>query len=136
MELGNNRRRVAEVRVKLQPEMLAAFDAIARRRGLPAATLACVVIGEYVDKQAEAHQLQMMAAKEMSAGLLGLLESSGRIDDAMAHASTPEATAAVLRALAEEGAVSAGGSGSSAAPEAAALPASVSADRDRARSAT
>lgn len=62
-ERENTRRRISEVRVKLQPEMAARLDEIAKRRGVPAATLGALVLGEFVeryDQQQKYHQAAIM----------------------------------------------------------------------------
>lgn len=64
IERENTRRRVAEVRVKLQPEMAARLDEIAKRRGVPSATLAALVIGEYVERYDQHQRYQQMAVVE------------------------------------------------------------------------
>lgn len=126
------RARVAEVRVKLQPELLQQFDQIAQRRGVPAATLAALVIGEYVEKQGEAASLQRLVA----------LDTSKRISDKFSEedllkgfsAMDPEVLRTMFSAFAET--QEAGQAGSSAGPEAAACSAAQAAGQDRVRTAT
>lgn len=114
------RRRVAEVRVKLQPELLEAFDRIAARRGLPAATLGAVVLGEYVEKQGRAASIQELIAKESAGLLMRALLADPATHGVLEAASTPERVEEALGALARQLQSAAGGAGSSAVPEAAA----------------
>jgi len=58
-------RRNAEIRVKVDPEMEMALADIAKARGLPPATLAAVVIGEYVEKYQSNARLQREAMAVM-----------------------------------------------------------------------
>lgn len=66
----NNRRRTYEVRVKLQPEMAARLEELARCRGVPPATLAALVLGEYVDRCEKNQKHQAMAILEASRMLM------------------------------------------------------------------
>lgn len=43
-------RRTVPLRVKLSPEVAARLDAIARPRGLTAATMGALAVGEYVER--------------------------------------------------------------------------------------
>lgn len=54
-------RRNAEIRVKVDPEMELAIADIAKSRGLPPATLAAVVLGEYVEAYRSRMALQTQA---------------------------------------------------------------------------
>ena len=112
-------RRTAELRVKLAPSLSAEFSAIAQGRGVLPATLAALALGEYVEKYRRDQQLVRLVA----------LDTSKRMSDAMASGvfeasmekmlGDPAILGSVLSVL-EPGSVGAGGSGSSAGPEAAA----------------
>lgn len=113
---GTNRKRTVEVRLKLSPTLAEKFSLLAEQRGLLPATLAAVVIGEYLEKKDENTALQGKVALHASS-----LMASSFTDEKMASIiklmmSDPELLK--LMAQAEEG--SAGQSGSSAAPQAAA----------------
>lgn len=133
--VSGRRARIAEVRVKLQPELLQQFDVVAQRRGVPAATLAALVIGEFVEKQGENTKLQQMVVLDMSKRL------SASFDEAKMASAMNHMDPAVLKSFgdllssADAQEVSAGKAGSSAAPEAAA-PMRGTSTGDRARSAT
>lgn len=43
-------RRTVPLRVKLSPDMAARLDSIARPRGVTSATLAALIVGEYVER--------------------------------------------------------------------------------------
>jgi hypothetical protein len=43
-------RRTVPLRVKLSPDMAARLESISRPRGVTAATLAALIVGEYVDR--------------------------------------------------------------------------------------
>ena len=112
-------RRTEELRVKLAPSLSAEFSAIAQGRGVLPATLAALALGEYVEKHRRDQQLARLVA----------LDTSKRMSDAMASGvfeasmekmlGDPAILGGVLSVL-EPGSVGAGGSGSSAGPEAAA----------------
>jgi len=112
-------RRTEELRVKLAPSLSAEFSAIAQGRGVLPATLAALALGEYVEKHRRDQQLARLVA----------LDTSKRMSDAMASGvfeasmekmlGDPSILGSVLSVL-EPGSVGAGGSGSSAGPEAAA----------------
>ena len=112
-------RRTEELRVKLAPSLSAEFSAIAQGRGVLPATLAALALGEYVEKHRRDQQLARLVA----------LDTSKRMSDAMASGvfeasmgkmlGDPAILGSVLSVL-EPGSVGAGGSGSSAGPEAAA----------------
>lgn len=112
-------RRTEELRVKLAPSLSAEFSAIAQGRGVLPATLAALALGEYVEKHRRDQQLARLVA----------LDTSKRMCDAMASGvfeasmekmlGDPAILGSVLSVL-EPGSVGAGGSGSSAGPEAAA----------------
>lgn len=112
-------RRTEELRVKLAPALSAEFSAIAQGRGVLPATLAALALGEYVEKHRRGQQLARLVA----------LDTSKRMSDAMASGvfeafmekmlGDPSILGSVLSVL-EPGSVGAGGSGSSAGPEAAA----------------
>ena len=118
--VSGRRARIAEVRVKLQPELLQQFDVVAQRRGVPAATLAALVIGEFVEKQGENIKLQHMVALDMSKRL------SASLDEAKLVSAFENVDPAVLKSWGamfsspDASEVVAGKAGSSAAPEAAA----------------
>ena len=118
--VSGRRARIAEVRVKLQPELLQQFDVVAQRRGVPAATLAALVIGEFVEKQGENTKLQHMVALDMSKRL------SASLDEAKLVSAFENVDPAVLKSWGamfsspDASEVVAGKAGSSAAPEAAA----------------
>lgn len=112
-------RRTEELRVKLAPSLSAEFSAIAQGRGVLPATLAALALGEYVEKHRRDQQLARLVA----------LDTSKRMSDSMASGvfeasmekmlGDPAILGSVLTVL-EPGSVGAGGSGSSAGPEAAA----------------
>ena len=112
-------RRTEELRVKLAPSLAAEFSAIAQGRGVLPATLAALALGEYVEKHRRDQQLARLVA----------LDTSKRMSDSMASGvfeasmekmlGDPAILGSVLSVL-ESGSVGAGGSGSSAGPEAAA----------------
>lgn len=132
-----SRRRTTEVRVKLSPEIAEAFSGYAGQLGVLPATLAALVVGEYVDKRSESARLTRLA----------LLDASKRA----AESFTPEALVAAQARLAMEqpeliiAAQAAldrvpmdgvgGKAGSSAVPEAAAPPRGTRGG-DRVRNAT
>jgi hypothetical protein len=105
--------------VKLQQEMANAFGLIAQRRGVPAATLACLVLGEYVEKMEEQGKLQRLVALDASKRFSETLTEE-RVDKLLTQAFSPDAMAGVLSALQHAETVAAGQAGSSTGPEAAA----------------
>jgi len=137
VENTGRRGRVAEVRVKLQEDMAGAFGLIAQRRGVPAATLACLVLGEYVGKMEEQGKLQRLVALDASKRLSESFTEE-KIEKLLATVFTPDAIAGVFSVLQQAEEVAAGQAGSSAGPEAAALSQGGAApsDRDRVRTAT
>ena len=118
-------RRTEELRIKLAPSLSVEFSAIAQGRGVLPATLAALALGEYVEKYRRDQQLIKLVA----------IDSSKRIHDAFASGQFAESMTKVLGdpailgsvlSVFESGSVGAGGSGSSAVPEAAAGPGDVS----------
>lgn len=93
MELKDEKRpirRNAEIRVKVDPEMEEALSTIAKARGLPPATLAAVVIGEYVEAFRTRRELQRETLMSMIASP-SLAESMERVMAQTAAAMmTPE----------------------------------------------
>ena len=119
--VSGRRARIAEVRVKLQPELLQQFDVVAQRRGVPAATLAALVIGEFVEKQGENTKIQHMVALDMSKRLsAGLDESKLMAAFADIDPAIIKSWGALLSSTPDSEVGLAGKAGSSAAPEAAA----------------
>ena len=112
-------RRTEELRVKLAPALSAEFSAIARGRGVLPATLAALALWEYVERyRRDRHLVQLVAldaSKRMSASF-----GSDQFAESMAKVfGDPTMLHGILSVL-EPGSVCAGGSGSSAVPEAAA----------------
>lgn len=64
--------RNVEVRVKLSPEIHSDLSALATRRGLLPASLAAVIVGEYLDKYMEQKQLM---SKALDANLSRMAEA-------------------------------------------------------------
>lgn len=129
----NRRNRVAEVRVKLQPELLQQFDAVAQGRGVPASTLAALVIGEFVEKHAENKLVQRLVALDMTKRL------ATQFDESAIAASFAGLDPAVMDRLFASIATAeraAGQAGSSVGPEVAAPPCDEGAGGDRVRTAT
>ena len=133
-------RRTEELRVKLAPALSAEFSAIAQGRGVLPATLAALALGEYVERyRRDRHLVQLVAldtSKRMSASF-----TSGQFAESMAKVFGDPAMLHGILSVLEPGSVGAGGSGSSAGPEAAALtdgciPQGCATGRDRARTAT
>jgi len=86
-----DRRRSVEVRVKLSPALAEEFGVIAAGRGLLPATLAAVVVGEFVEKYRQNAQLQKMVAIDMSKRLAGGFMDPDVLGKAVADAiSNPE----------------------------------------------
>ena len=98
-ERENTRRRICEVRVKLQPEMAARLDEIAKRRGVPSATLAALVLGEFVeryDQNQNYHQAAVMEVARLMVVDLGpkfdeVIEqlSKGNVSDVFSLLASP-----------------------------------------------
>lgn len=117
-------RRTEELRVKLAPALSAEFSAIAQGRGVLPATLAALALGEYVEKHRRDQQLARLVALDTSKRMSDLM-ASGTLEASMVKVfGDPALFSSVLTAL-EPGSVGAGGSGSSAGPEAAAGPGDV-----------
>lgn len=86
-----DRRRSVEVRVKLSPALAEEFSVIAAGRGLLPATLAAVVVGEFVEKYRQNAQLQKMVAIDMSKRFAGGYMGPEVLGKAVADAiSNPE----------------------------------------------
>jgi hypothetical protein len=64
-EVMEGRRRTVELRLKLAPTIAEEFGAVAESRGLVPATLAAVVLGEYLESQRQKLQVQRMVAVDM-----------------------------------------------------------------------
>ena len=112
-------RRTEELRVKLAPALSAEFSAIAQGRGVLPATLAALALGEYVEKHRRDQQLVRLVALDTSKRMSDAM-SSGAFEASLAKVfGVPSMMGALLSVL-EPGSVGAGGSGSSAGPEAAA----------------
>lgn len=65
-EAVEGRRRTVELRLKLAPTIAEEFGVVAESRGLVPATLAAVVLGEYLEAQRQKLQVQRMVAVDMS----------------------------------------------------------------------
>lgn len=109
--------RNAEVRVKLEPSVADRLNDAARAKGMLPATLAAFVVGDYLEKRDKEARLQELIARD----------TAGRMLEAFAAGSIPfelsPGTADLLRqvlSLPESEGGLAGGTGSSASPEAAA----------------
>ena len=111
-------RRTEELRVKLAPALSAEFSAIAQGRGY-SRPLAALALGEYVERyRRDRHLVQLVAldtSKRMSASF-----ASGQFAESMAKVFGDPAMLQGILSVLEPGSVCAGGSGSSAGPEAAA----------------
>lgn len=59
-------RRTDEVRVKLHPEVSAEFRDLAEERGLPSATLAAAILGEWLVAQRTKRKIEQMVAIDAS----------------------------------------------------------------------
>ena len=131
---GSGRKRTVEIRVKLSPGIAESFAAIAEVRGILPATLAAVVIGEYIEKKVENTVLQNKVAMHGAS----LMASSFTPEKISALLTEPGFMDAIASSVAKtEGTVEQ--AGSSAVPEAAARPsgsAQPNAGRDRVRNAT
>jgi len=112
-------RRTEELRVKLAPSLAAEFSAIAQGRGVLPATLAALALGEYVEKYRRDQQIVRLVAMDSSKRMHDAL-ASGQFDQSMAKLFGDPAMMGTLLSVLELGSVGAGGSGSSAGPEAAA----------------
>lgn len=80
-----DRRRSAEIRVKLSPAMAEEFGKIAEARGLLAATLAAAALGEYVEKYRRDIQMQRMVAVDVSRRMTEVVVGEGKLDEAIAR---------------------------------------------------
>lgn len=80
----NLRGRTREVRVKLQPDMLTAFEEISRRRGVAPATLAAVIIGEYIERNELNQQYQRGAIESVVQQMIGELTKPGAMESLVA----------------------------------------------------
>ena len=112
-------RRTEELRVKLAPALSAEFSAIAQGRGVLPATLAALALGEYVEKYRRDQQIVKLVAIDSSKRMHAAL-ASGQFEQSMAKLFGDPAMMGTLLSVLEPGSVGAGGSGSSAVPEAAA----------------
>jgi len=61
-------RRTVPLRVKLSPDIAGRLDAIARPRGLTAATLGALAVGDYVQRYERVIDLENAAANESDKG--------------------------------------------------------------------
>lgn len=127
------RRRTAEVRVKLSPAIADKVQQYADERGLPSATLAAAIIGEWVEARGRKDQIERMVALEttrkLTDGPFMASQLSGALEDVMRRLMHSGDAESGLAAIA----------GSSAGPEAAAS--TLTADQaggvgDRVRTAT
>lgn len=109
---GTNRKRTVEVRLKLSPGIAETFAAIAEVRGLLPATLAAVVVGEFIEKHAFNAELQRMASMDIAKRFAETIDED-KLAASLAHVN-PE----IFQQLAEG--MAAAQDVSSAAPEAAA----------------
>ena len=111
-------RRTEELRVKLAPSLAAEFSAIAQGRGY-----SCHSRGssarEYVEKYRRDQQIVRLVAMDSSKRMHDAL-ASGQFEQSMAKLFGDPAMMGTLLSVLEPGSVGAGGSGSSAGPEAAA----------------
>lgn len=112
-------RRTEELRVKLAPALSSEFAAIAQGRGVLPATLAALALGEYVEKHRRDQQLVRLVALDTSKRMSDAM-SSGAFEASMAKVFGDPSMVGALLSVLEPGSVGAGGSGSSAGPEAAA----------------
>ena len=132
-------RRTEELRVKLAPALSAEFSAIAQGRGVLPATLAALALGEYVEKYRRDQQIVRLVAMDSSKRMHDAL-ASGQFEQSIAKLFGDPAMMGTLLSVLEPGSVGAGGSGSSAGPEAAAgsgmCPAGTRPGPDRVRTAT
>ena len=112
-------RRTEELRVKLAPSLSVEFSAIAQGRGVLPATLAALALGEYVEKHRRDQQLVRLVALDTSKRMSDAM-SSGAFEASMAKVFGDPSMVGALLSVLEPGSVGAGGSGSSAGPEAAA----------------
>ena len=97
----------------------AEFSAIAQGRGVLPATLAALALGEYVEKHRRDQQLVRLVALDTSKRMSDAM-SSGAFEASMAKVFGDPSMMGALLSVLEPGSVGAGGSGSSAGPEAAA----------------
>ena len=112
-------RRTEELRVKLAPALSAEFSAIAQGRGVLPATLAALALGEYVEKYRRDQQLVKLVAIDTSKRMHDAF-ASGQFAESMTKVLGDPSMMGALLSVLEPGSVGAGGSGSSAGPEAAA----------------
>ena len=112
-------RRTEELRVKLAPALSAEFSAIAQGRGVLPATLAALALGEYVEKHRRDQQLVRLVALDTSKRMADAM-ASGAFEASMSKMFGDPTMMGALLSVLEPGSVGAGGSGSSAGPEAAA----------------
>ena len=81
-----DRRRSAEIRVKLAPTMAEEFGEIAKARGLLPATLAAAALGEYVEKYRQNLQVQRMVAVDISKRMSDMAFDEDKLGKAIAQA--------------------------------------------------
>lgn len=62
----SSRRRTTEIRVKLAPSMAEQFDLVAANRGMLPASLAALVLGEYLENLQEKRRLNTLTVAAMS----------------------------------------------------------------------
>jgi hypothetical protein len=97
-EVVEGRRRTVELRLKLAPTIAEEFGAVAESRGLVPATLAAVVLGEYLEAQRQKLQVQRMVAVDMGKRMSEFSFSEEVLGKAIAEAiQNPE----LLRLLAD-----------------------------------
>jgi len=135
MENTNRRDRVAEVRVKLQEDITGTFGLIAQKHGVPATTLTCLVLDEYVEKMEEQGKLQRLIALNASKKLSESFTEE-KIEKLLATVFTPDTIAGVFSVLQQTEEVTAEQAGSSTKPKAATLSQGNTAPSDKNRMRT
>jgi hypothetical protein len=90
-EVVDGRRRTVELRLKLAPAIAEEFASVAESRGLVPATLAAVVLGEYLEAQRQKLQVQRMVAVDMGKRMSEFSFNEELLGKAIAEAmSNPE----------------------------------------------
>jgi len=97
-EVTEGRRRTVELRLKLAPSIAEEFGAVAASRGLVPATLAAVVLGEYLEAHRHKLQVQRMVAVDMSKRMSDAFSGPDAIGKAIASAMQDPELLAVLAA--------------------------------------
>jgi hypothetical protein len=90
-DVVEGRRRTVELRLKLAPAIAGEFGVLAESRGLVPATLAAVVLGEYLEAQRQKLQVQRMVAVDMGKRMSEFSFNEELLGKAIAEAmSNPE----------------------------------------------